>query len=121
MLTALYHIITLFTKNPEAAAIFGKMTRADLIASLSKATNLESSKIKSVLNSMNMPSYIDKVLGRQKFLKDFLAELKKTPQTGMDNITYIKKVMGQTLENSINQAKTIDDLVDIKQALMIIK
>ncbi len=103
--------------NSYSANIFGKMSRADMIKSLEKAANLKVGDITTVLNNAGVSHYTDIVLARRKFIKSFLEQLKATPQGSESTLAYMRKVMGNTLDNAIANAKNSNELQDIKQAL----
>lgn len=108
--------------NSTAAHIYSKLTREDLIKSLEKAVSLKDKDITSLAAGAGVPHYADILIKRKKFLKNFLEELKKDPTPmGADKHAFIQKKYGSALEKMIEQAKSDDDLEDVKQALGYLK
>lgn len=103
--------------NSQSAKIFSKMTREDMIKSLNKAVSLKDSEITKLLEDMGMTQYKDTLLKRKKFLKNMLDEIKATPQGSKSMLDYMNGIKHTTMEKMIDSAKSVDDLVDFKQAL----
>ncbi len=103
--------------NPKTAEVFHSMTRDDLIKSLKKVADLKDSDITNLLDSMGMSHYKDSVLGRKQFITKLLDEIKATPQGSDSTYAYMRKIMAQTLDKSVDSAKSVDELNNINQAL----
>jgi hypothetical protein len=61
--------------NYTASHIYGKMSRADFIASLEKAVNLSDTTIHNILNECGCPQYAYTLKQRKAFLADMLDEM----------------------------------------------
>lgn len=107
--------------NSKSATVFSKMTRDDMIKSLNKAVSLKDSEITKLLENMGLTQYKEPLLARKKFLKSILEEMKATPQGSDSMLTYMTKVKDKTLNKFIDNAKSVDELNDVKAALHYIK
>ncbi len=103
--------------NPQSAAIFGNMTRDEMIKSLNKAVSLKDSEITKLLDNMGLNQYKETLLKRKKFLKSMLEEMKNTPQGNLSMLEYMQKISNSTMDKFIVNAKSLDDLEDAKLAL----
>ena len=109
------------TINPKSAAIFGNMTRDEMIKSLNKAVSLKDSEITKLLENMGLTQYKEPLLKRKKFLKSMLEEMKNTPQGKLSMLEYMQKVSNSTMDKFILNAANIGDLEDAKLALKYVK
>ena len=103
--------------NSKSAHIFGSMTRDDMIKSLNKAVSLKDSEITKLLDNMGLTQYKEPLLKRKKFLKSMLEEMNNTPQGNMSMLDYMTNIQNKTLSRFVDNAKSLDDLEDIKTSL----
>lgn len=103
--------------NPQSAAVFGNMTRDEMIKSLNKAVSLKDSEITKLLDNMGLNQYKETLLKRKKFLKSMLEEMKNTSQGNLSMLEYMQKISNSTMDKFIVNAKSLDDLEDAKLAL----
>lgn len=107
--------------NSKSAQIFGSMTRDEMINSLNKAVNIKDSEITKLLEDMGLTQYKEALLKRKKFLKFMLDEMKNTPQGSDSTLSYMNKINNKALNKFVENAKSLDDLEDVKAALFYIK
>ncbi len=110
------------TINPQAAHIYGSMSKSDVLTSLKKAVSLDDTKIESILKQYNCEEYYTTVIKRKQFMQGIISEMENTPQLSGETIhSYMQRTTNSYLNKAIDSATTQSDLDDIYKALNNVK
>ena len=106
------------SKNPKAAQLLSTMTKSDMLASLKKVIAISDDDLIKTLKEAGMADYIDVILKRKQFIKQFVEKAESMPVIPSASLfDFSQTIKCNVLSDTIKAAKTQIDIADIQTAI----